>query len=190
MQFFCLYGSNNKFVEVFANVAKKSDYKLLETWRVFDSSNPLTSAHPSERTCFLPWDVAIRNLGLFAGEIVKITSTITGSERLEGLVHVEINKNNEVQIEALETAPWNREIYLGDKREFRQMGLILIANAIFYGAKNKFCGTIRLESLEVRESYYRNGLEMLEVLNGEFCFSRFQCREFLAHLKREGFVRA
>lgn len=88
----------------------------------------------------------------------------------------------------MEAAPWNRELYLGDNREFHKMGLILFAKAILYGIDHKYCGTIRLESLEVREKYYRDGLQMKDNFDGNFSYSKMETRNLLKHLIHEGFL--
>lgn len=69
------------------------------------------------------------------------------------------------------------------------MGLILIGKAILYGIEGRFHGTIRLESLEVRESYYRDGIQMNQDINGEFVYSKLECISFLRYLENKGFFR-
>lgn len=188
MRFFCPYGINNEFVEVFIEPVNKKDITNIKQWIKFDRQENINFQYPSERTNFLAWDIAINNIGTYDGEVYKVTSIITGTERLEGLLHLEITQSDEVIIEALEIAPWNRELYLGNNRHFKKMGLILIAYTILYGIKHNSCGTIRLESLEVRENYYRNTLLMTELKSGVFIYDQEDCREFLDQLIHKGFL--
>ena len=189
MKYFCLYGNQIDFNQIYVSRVNREDYVMVNTWIDFDREVNPVSASTSERTNFLPWDIAIRNIGYYNADLYKFTSRINGIERLEALLHVELNKDNEVRIEALEAAPWNRELYLGEQREFRKIGLLLLAKSIIYGLERRFCGTIRLESLEVREDYYRNGLSMIEEDNGVFIYTTEQCAQFLSIMRKKGFLR-
>lgn len=77
MRFFCPYGASNNFVEVYVNPVTKADYALVESWLIFDRENCPGSILPSERTNYLPWDITIKNIGLFNGDIIKVTSNRT-----------------------------------------------------------------------------------------------------------------
>lgn len=188
MKFYCYFGKANKLIEVYASQVTKNDIKGVKDWIKFDNANNMHFKYRSERTNFMVWDIAINNLQYLDNKMFKITSNIKGRERLEGLLHVTLNDKREVEIEALEVAPWNREIYLGNNRQFRQLGLILMAYAIHYGFLNGFNGIIRLYSLEIREQYYRDGIKMHCEGDGCFSFSTKGCLSFLLELKRLGLI--
>ena len=162
MAFYGIYGKYENKYKLEVHKALKKDLPLIEQWIEFDRMIAPTIEYPSERCNFLLWDFALRNINTAEGVYFKVVSFVHEVERLEGIICV-IALNGETIIDALEVAPWNRESYLGDEREFRNLGLILIGHAMLYGKSIGSCGKIRLVSLEVREPYYRDGLGMNEI---------------------------
>lgn len=184
MRFFCYYTNDNLHKEVFIKKAVKEDVHLIKEWLDFHESNPPIIEHWTEKcNACLMWDVCINNIKNIKEDVFKITSIVSGKERLEGLISLNIDNNKNVVIEALEVAPWNRTIYKQENRDFRMLGLILIGFAITYGNKNNFRGIIKLQSLEVRETYYKNGLNMHETPDGYFQYYDEECSDFIEMLR-------
>lgn len=178
MAFYGIYGKYENRYKLEVKEALKNDIRLIEQWIEFDKKNPPTIEFPSERCNYLLWDFALRNKASFEGIFFRVVSFVHEMERLEGIISISLN-DGETIIEALEVAPWNRESYLGDEREFRNLGLILIGQAIMYGKFNNSCGKIRLESLGARVPYYRDGLGMHEISSGIFIFDDKECDDFV-----------
>jgi hypothetical protein len=183
LEFYGICGKNEDREKLSIHKLSIMDIPLIEEWIDFDSWCTPNIEFPSERCNWLGWDYIFTVLNNFEGEFFKVISTVTGVERLEGIIHI-IPSDGETVIEALEVAPWNRVSYLGDEREFRNLGLILIGYAILYGKSVSSCGRIRLESLEVREPYYRDGLGMREIRSGEFIYTETECNDFIGLLNK------
>lgn len=188
MAFYGIYGKNEVMVDLDIHKASIMDIPLIEEWIKFDSWCKPKIRFPSERCNFLPWNYMLGSLRNFEGDFFKVVSNIREVERIEGIIHISLS-DGETIIEGLEIAPWNRELYLGEEREFRQLGLILIGYSILYGKTAGSCDRIRLESLETREPYYRDGLGMHEIKLGEFIYTAAECDEFIGILIEKGILR-
>lgn len=187
MIFWGAYGPKEELVELEVKQADRNDVPLMKEWLRFAGANKPKDLVSSSLCMFLGWDTALANSHILEGNMFKLVSRIQGRERIEGILYVYINRQNEVCIEGLEAAPWNREAYLKNEREFRLLGMILIGYAIIYGNQMGTCGTIRLESLDVRR-HYNMGLEMQEISHGEFIYTKEQAEDFLNHLIELGFI--
>lgn len=188
MAFYGIYGANEDKLKLDIHKASIKDIPLIEEWIRFDSWVKPHIKYPSERCNFIPWNYILSALRNFEGEFFKAVSNVRGVERIEGIIHITLSQGETI-IEGLEIAPWNRELYLGEEREFRQLGLILIGHAILYGKTTGSCDRIRLESLEVREPYYRDGLGMHEIKPGEFFYTASECDNFIDLLVENGILR-
>lgn len=186
LRYFCQFKDNDKLEEVFISEISQKDINKINDWVEFDKKINVTFKYNSERTNFMCWDIAIRNSPQSISTY-KVTSNVH-DDKIEGLVSLELIDYKEVFIHSLEVAPWNREIYLGEKRYFRKLGLILLGFSIVFGHSNKFCGIIRLESLDSVYSYYKDGLEMNETNKNEFNYSKEHCEDFLNYLYEIGYL--